>query len=741
MRFGFVVLHYLIPDVTAACVDRLLHLRASDLRVVIVDNASPDGSGEELAEHFQSEERVEIVFSKENLGYARGCNLGVSTIRSLFDPDYVIVLNNDVMIEDPGFPEKIDASYRRKPFGVLGPDIFCPKTGVHQSPSHLHVPTYEDLQKILEQPKTPMPKKKSFQLPYRKRFFRQSSQKVSSPQGPAVWQKEWNNPVLHGACCIFSRDFFSVRENAFSPRTFLYMEEDFLAYESLRDGISLRYDPSLRVHHLDDCSTDAAFPAAGDKLQMKQREKEKSVRLLMDQIQEDREAIIQRGELLPEEVPFSCERIGDAFAGNSVNGSIFRKNAIVSHFTADGICFQFCCFYDARAHIMIAKREGHPAGSGSFPDSRAQSYHFTEWTLCDTGLANDYSDSHNALSLAVDGDGFLHLLRCEHNGALFYARGDEPLSMCLHYVPAWPDTSVTYPEFYLHPSGDLFLLFRTGRSGSGKLVLHRYFTREKKWLLLRNDLAKGEGSPYWQACMDKKGRLHISYVWRRTSDAATNHDLYYICACDDTGDTFTDPVLVKKIPEGSGLINQTSMTADDTGNPAIAVLCRNRGVLQYLLFAKKQESWICYDTGIRAGDFVPEGRGTRRFPCGRPLVLSLVGSDREFLLITRDDEDGGRLAARKILLPDNESTPPVSDPVFLTAASCGSLEPCFDPVLWDREKMLTLFAHYECHAPDRRLWITAGSPAFSVSARPDELFPGGETGSSAGRDREKEERS
>ena len=57
-----------------------------DIQIVIVDNGSGNGSAEKLREHFAARQRVHIVESPENLGFARGNNLGIRYAREHFRP-------------------------------------------------------------------------------------------------------------------------------------------------------------------------------------------------------------------------------------------------------------------------------------------------------------------------------------------------------------------------------------------------------------------------------------------------------------------------------------------------------------------------------------------------------------------------------------------------------------------------------------------------------------------------------
>jgi GT2 family glycosyltransferase len=72
-------------------------------QVVVVDNASRDGTGEMVRRRFPS---VELVTNKTNLGFGRAVNAGAARARG----DLLVLLNNDLVCE-PGFLEAI-----REPF-------------------------------------------------------------------------------------------------------------------------------------------------------------------------------------------------------------------------------------------------------------------------------------------------------------------------------------------------------------------------------------------------------------------------------------------------------------------------------------------------------------------------------------------------------------------------------------------------------------------------------------------------
>lgn len=87
---GVVIVNYQTYDLTMQCVASLLaHRIALPQHIVVVDNDSPDGSGQRLNQSLP--EGVVRVLSKVNGGFGAGVNLGVAALKT----DLVLVLNPD----------------------------------------------------------------------------------------------------------------------------------------------------------------------------------------------------------------------------------------------------------------------------------------------------------------------------------------------------------------------------------------------------------------------------------------------------------------------------------------------------------------------------------------------------------------------------------------------------------------------------------------------------------------------
>ncbi len=104
---------------TAACIESLYATGYARLRVVLVDNGSRDGSGERLHERFP---KAEYLQTGANLGFTGGNNLGIGRALEL-GCDYVLVLNNDTVVEPGCLAALVAAAEAAAGVGAVGGKI------------------------------------------------------------------------------------------------------------------------------------------------------------------------------------------------------------------------------------------------------------------------------------------------------------------------------------------------------------------------------------------------------------------------------------------------------------------------------------------------------------------------------------------------------------------------------------------------------------------------------------------
>lgn len=253
---AFVILHYRAIKSTIACVDSIKALDGDNF-IVIVDNGSPDDTGEQLMKKYADDAGVKVILSEKNLGFARGNNIGVRWAVDELDPDFTVVLNDDVEVLQKNFCTRISEIYDETPFDLLGPDILSVFSGIHQSPKRMKGFDLESTKKKLE---------------YVKRSQNPILMLLSSGEknSPAIWRiaqrrarakqnidssVRHENVVLHGACIIFSKRYTDKHPEPFYPGTFMYFELEILEWLCRQEGAYTLYDPSISVTHYQYVST------------------------------------------------------------------------------------------------------------------------------------------------------------------------------------------------------------------------------------------------------------------------------------------------------------------------------------------------------------------------------------------------------------------------------------------------------------------------------------------------------
>jgi BNR repeat-containing family member len=379
--------------------------------------------------------------------------------------------------------------------------------------------------------------------------------------------------------------------------------------------------------------------------------------------------------------------VAPGWAGNSVNVVIFRRNSITSR---DGT--QYLAFYDQDGHVVLAKR----------------ALYDLKWEIHKTQYSGDVRDAHNAICIAVDGKGFLHVAWDHHSVQLRYAHsvaaGSLELSDKLP-MTGKHETRVTYPEFYNLPDGGLLFIYRDGSSGNGNLVMNRYDVQTGQWQQVHENLIDGQNqrNAYWQVAVDQGGTIHLSWVWRETGDVATNHDLCYAKSTNggktwlkSSGDPYTLPInadnaeVAVKIGQKHELINQTSMTTDSKHRPYIATYWREEGqdIPQYHVVYFDGAAWRVSQIGQLTIPFRLGGTGTKRIPISRPQIFTdTTGAADKAYLLFRDEGRGNKVSVASC----DDLTKAIWKIEDLTQESVGQWEPSYDAALWENQRSLNVF--------------------------------------------------
>jgi GT2 family glycosyltransferase len=102
-KTSIVLLNYNSYEDTFACIASLENMNYENYEIIVVDNASTDGSFEKLRKEFGNKHT--LLASKRNGGFAYGNNIGIK--HGLNNgANYILLLNNDTLV-DPDFLLKL----------------------------------------------------------------------------------------------------------------------------------------------------------------------------------------------------------------------------------------------------------------------------------------------------------------------------------------------------------------------------------------------------------------------------------------------------------------------------------------------------------------------------------------------------------------------------------------------------------------------------------------------------------
>lgn len=231
-----VVLNWCGEGVTTHCIRSLLSSDYPHLSTLLVDNGSPDGSGERLRSSFPE---VEFLQTGQNLGYAGGNNLGIK--RGLErNADYILILNNDTVLDPCAVSKLVETT--KNPDGPVGG--IAPKILYHDDPERIWYAGGEF---------SPI---KGLGLHWR-------NGELDQPDGA---EDTCKITFMTGACCLLSAEALRVLKG-FDEDFFAYVEDAELSLRMRQAGYTMHYQPAARVFH--HCSLPGTPPSV---FQIRQRD-------------------------------------------------------------------------------------------------------------------------------------------------------------------------------------------------------------------------------------------------------------------------------------------------------------------------------------------------------------------------------------------------------------------------------------------------------------------------------------
>jgi len=199
--------------------------RAAD--VIIVDNASGDGSAEEISKWIESagDDRVRFVQSATNSGFSGGHNQGMAAAP---DADYYLILNSDALLHSGFFEPILDAAKAFPEAGLIAPQLEFEDGEVQKSCFRFQGIASELMRGAQSGPVT--------------RLFRHRVVALDLPPEPS--EIEWAS-----FACILLRGDMVRSLGPMDEGYFLYFEDSEYALRAHRAGWGVVYVPEARAVH------------------------------------------------------------------------------------------------------------------------------------------------------------------------------------------------------------------------------------------------------------------------------------------------------------------------------------------------------------------------------------------------------------------------------------------------------------------------------------------------------------
>lgn len=216
-----ILLTYNMKTEAQRCLQSLQGLTYPNHRVVVVDNGSPDGIEAMVRSEFP---QAITIQTGGNLGYTGGNNRGIAYALSA-GADYVLIMNPDTVLANPGFLDEMVAYMEEQiRVGIAGPRVFLREKGKIQNTVLFAPGLWRNLRSWVHVRLEP----KHFEL-----------------SGDHVVDAE----VLNGVCLLIRSA--CLREiGLFDENIFMYIEDVEMDDRARRHGWHIRYLPiDSIIHH------------------------------------------------------------------------------------------------------------------------------------------------------------------------------------------------------------------------------------------------------------------------------------------------------------------------------------------------------------------------------------------------------------------------------------------------------------------------------------------------------------
>lgn len=227
MDISVIIVSYNTEDLLRACLQSIYdETKSASFEIVVVDNASRDGSVTMIAREFPD---VTLIASKDNLGFGPACNRAVAASSG----EYVILLNPDTVVRDHALERLLAFGKAHPQAGLCGGRTLRPNGEVDPS-SCWGLPTLWSMACYASGLSTAF-----------------SHSRIFDPESLGSWQRDDIRPVgvITGCLLLASRKVWD-QLGGFDERFFMYGEDVDLSLRAAKAGYTPMITPEATITHV-----------------------------------------------------------------------------------------------------------------------------------------------------------------------------------------------------------------------------------------------------------------------------------------------------------------------------------------------------------------------------------------------------------------------------------------------------------------------------------------------------------
>lgn len=224
ISFSIVIVNFNTQDFLNRCLSSIYsHIKRNDVEIIVVDNASTDGSQAMVKSLYPY---VHLIEHTDNLGFVAANNQAIKIAHGRF----ILLLNSDTTLTEDGVDELITFMENTPDAGIVGGKIFFPDKSIQYSCRRFHRFIWEFFNQTVVLIKDISPFTKKMQM--------------ADFDYNSIRQVDW----VSGAYMLIRKEIID-RIGLFDPEIFMFFEDTDLCRRVRSAGYNVYFVPGSKIYH------------------------------------------------------------------------------------------------------------------------------------------------------------------------------------------------------------------------------------------------------------------------------------------------------------------------------------------------------------------------------------------------------------------------------------------------------------------------------------------------------------